>query len=241
MSTTLTFTTTLESALTNATSVTLSNSDATIGIKRNDTNAVVVSAGTALTNPSAGTYVYEFTAPTEVVFYTAYLKVVASGSTIYHTVVFYVGVSGATVIVPSAIIAQYVISTLALFTAASADSDWPLYQAFLPDGDVVKDDVGAIYDVGPYTQGKHMRGALDQRYGIKFLIRSRNYDDGFTKSKVLLDSLQNKSQVSETVGGTAFIIENISSVTGVTSLGTERSSTQRFIFSIDLLVTIKEQ
>jgi len=238
--TTITFTTKLEGVLTNATSVTLSNSDATIGIKRNDTGAVVVAAGTVLTNSSTGTYSYVFTAPAESVFYTAYIKITASGSTLYHTIVFYVGLSSSTIVVPSAVISQYLISTLGLFTAISEASTWPLYQAFLPDSGAIEDDAAAIFDIAPYIQGKDMGGSLNQRYGIQFLIRSRSYNDGFTKASILLSSLQNKSQVYEIVGGTTFIIENISSASGVVSVGTERSSKQRFIFSLDLLVTIKE-
>jgi len=241
MATTLTFTTKLESVLTNPTSVVLSNAAGTLGIKRNDTGASVVVAGTALTNTSAGVYTYSFTASVEDVFYTAYFKVVGSGSTLYQEVSFYVGVTTSMSMVPSSVMAQYLISTLGIFNATSPAAEWSLYQAFLPDGDVVKDDVAAIFDTTPYTQGKHMQGALDQRYGVKFLIRAVSYDTGFQKAKTLLDSLQNKSQVSETIGGTTFVIENISSTSGVTSVGTERTSKQRFIFSVDLLVTIKEQ
>ncbi len=237
---TLTFTTLKENVLTNATSVTLSNIAATIGIKRNDTGAIVVAAGTATVNPVTGTYTYDFTAPAENVFYTVYFKVVASGSTIYQEIVFYVGLNSATAIVPSAIIAQYVISTLSLFTAVSAATTWPLYQAFLPDSDAAEDDLAAIFDVVPYTQGKVMNGDLHQRYGIQFLIRSTSYNNGFTKAKILLETLQDTSQINIVIGGITFVIENISSVSGVTSVGTERSSKQRFIFSVDLLVTIKE-
>ena len=239
--TTITFTTKLEGSLTNATSVVLSNSAGTAGIIRNDTGVSVVDADTGLVNATTGSYSYEFTPPVEDVFYTAYIKVIASGSTVHQEVVFYVGVTSSMALVPSSVMAQYVISTLGLFNASLPSAEWSLYQAFLPDSDAIEDDVAAIFDATPYTQGKHMQGALDQRYAIEFLIRSTSYDTGFKKAKTLLDSLQNKSQVSETIGGNTFIIENISSVTGVTSLGTERSSKQRFIFSVNLLVTIKEQ
>ena len=239
--TTITFTTKLEDVLTNPTSVVLSNAAATIGIKRNDTGTSVVAAGTALTNSSAGTYTYLFTPPIEDVFYTAYIKVIASGSTLYKEESFYVGVTSSMSLVPSSVMAQYLISTLEIFNATNPAADWSLYQAFLPDSDAAKDDIAAIFDTTPRTQGKHMGGALDQRYGVEFLIRATDYETGFQKAKTLLDSLQNKSQVSETIGGTTFVIENISSVTGVTALGTEKSSKQRFIFSVNLLATIKEQ
>ena len=238
--TTITFTTQLENVLTNATSAVLSNSAAAIGIKRNDTGAVVVAAETVFVNASTGTYTYEFTAPTENVFYTAYIKVVASGSTVYHEVPFYVGLLSSTMIVPSAIISQYVIATLGLFTAVSANDDWPLYRSSLPDGVSIEDNAAAIFDASAYLQGKHMDGELDQRYGIQFLIRALNYDTGYTKAKVLLSTLQSKHQIDVVIGGTIFRIDNISSVSGVVAMGTEPSSKQRFLFSVNFLVTIKE-
>jgi len=241
MATTITLTTKNDDILTNATSVTLSNSGATIGIIRNDTSAVVIAAGTVTVNSATGTYTYTFTPPAENVFYTIYFKVIASGSTVYREIIFYVGLSSTTSIVPSAIIAQYLISTLSLFTAPSESTTWPLYEAFLPDSDAAEDDLAAIFDTVPYTQGKSMDGDLDQRYGIELLIRSTSYNTGYTKSKILLETVQDTSQASEVIGGTTFVIENISSVSGVTSLGTERSSKQRFIFSVNLLATIKEQ
>jgi len=238
---TLTFTTKREGVLTDATSVVLSNAAGTAGIVRNDTGATVVAADTATINSSVGTYTYEFAAPVENIFYSVYYKVTVSYSTVFSKIVFYVSSTDATTIVPSAILAQYLISTLSLFTAVSDSSTWPLFQGFLPDSDAIENDAAAIFDVEPYTQGKSMSGALDQRYGVQFVIRSRTYDNGYKKARTLLDALQNKSQVSEVINGTTFVIENISSASGIVSLGTEKSSKQRFIFSIDTFVTIKEQ
>jgi len=237
---TITFTTKLEDVLTNATSCVLSNSAATIGIMRNDTGVVVTAAGTAMVNSATGTYTYDFSAPVDSIFYTAYIKLVASGAIVYREVVFYVGITSTTVIVPSAIIAQYVISTLGLFDSVGSNPTWPLYRSLLPDSSSIPDDIGAIYDTSPYTQGKTMTGILDQRYGIQFMIRSRDYDTGFVKAKALLESLQSTTLVDEIIGGTTFRINNISSVTGVTLIGTEESSKQRYLFSVNLLTTIKE-
>jgi hypothetical protein len=55
---------------------TLSNSAATIGIKRNDTGVSVVAAGTALTKVSTGVYSYTFDEPAVGLTYTAYIRIV---------------------------------------------------------------------------------------------------------------------------------------------------------------------
>ena len=238
---TITYTTKLAGVLTNVTSVVLSNEAATIGIKRNDTGATVVAAGTAFTNSATGTYTYTFTAPSENIFYTAYVKITTSGQSIYHTVVYYIGITDATVIVPSAIVAEYVIGTLDLFSAVSEGSTWPLYRSNLPDSDQISHNIAAIFDTSADIQSKLMSGDLVQRYGIQFLVRSTDYDTGYEKSKIILETVQTTHNASVSIGGTTFIIDNFSSTSGVLALGVERDSKQRYLFSTNFLVTIKEQ
>jgi hypothetical protein len=65
----------LSGTLTDATSVSLDDG-AGVGVKRNDTDALVVAAGTAMTKVSTGVYEYTFTAPAEGLTYTYYPVVV---------------------------------------------------------------------------------------------------------------------------------------------------------------------
>jgi|GEM_PF-4215142 len=67
--------------LTDPTSVNLSDPTAAYGVKRDDTNAVIVAAGTAMTKASTGVYYYDFTEPALGLTYTAYLEVVYAGET----------------------------------------------------------------------------------------------------------------------------------------------------------------
>jgi hypothetical protein len=68
--------------LTDVTTAKLSDPTGTYGIKRNDTNAVIVVDGTAMTKDSTGIYSYSFT-PVVSISYTAYVEFVYLGST-YH-------------------------------------------------------------------------------------------------------------------------------------------------------------
>lgn len=68
--------------LTNVTTAKLSDPTGTFGIKRNDTNAVVVANDTNMTNSATGTYEYTFNAEANVA-YTAYIEFVYSGDTIF--------------------------------------------------------------------------------------------------------------------------------------------------------------
>ncbi len=68
--------------LTNVTSAKLSDPTGTYGVKRNDTDAVIVADGTDMTNTATGIYQYSFTDVVNVA-YTAWVEFVYAGAT-YH-------------------------------------------------------------------------------------------------------------------------------------------------------------
>ena len=67
--------------LANITSIKLSDATGTYGVKRDDTDAVVVADGTAMVNSSTGLYTYSFTAPASGLTYTAAFEMVYQGAT----------------------------------------------------------------------------------------------------------------------------------------------------------------
>jgi len=73
----------VDDVLTNMTSVKLSSFDETYGVKRNDTDAVVVADGTDMTNSATGIYTYEFDDPANDLTYTYVVEYVYAGET-YH-------------------------------------------------------------------------------------------------------------------------------------------------------------
>ena len=62
--------------LTDPSSIALSSSDGTYGVKRNDTGAVVVADGTAMTQSATGVYTYTFTDPADDLTYTYATEIV---------------------------------------------------------------------------------------------------------------------------------------------------------------------
>lgn len=74
---------TIDGVLTNMTSVELEDPTDTYGVKRDDTDAVVVASGTAMTLISTGIYEHAFTDPAFNLTYTYYLKVVYLGETYF--------------------------------------------------------------------------------------------------------------------------------------------------------------
>jgi hypothetical protein len=72
----------VEDVLTDVTSAVLADPTGTYGVKRNDTDEVVVYADTVMVKASTGTYEYTFEA-VDGVAYTAYVKIVYMGATYY--------------------------------------------------------------------------------------------------------------------------------------------------------------
>ena len=72
----------VDNVLTNATSAKLSDPTGTFGVKRNDTDAVVVADGTDMTNSATGVYNYSFNDEVGIS-YTGYVEIVYLGVT-YH-------------------------------------------------------------------------------------------------------------------------------------------------------------
>jgi len=72
---------TIDGSLTDVTSVLLSDPTATYGVKRNDTGAVVVADGTAMTKVSTGVYRHTFAEPAVGLTYTYWVEWVYGGET----------------------------------------------------------------------------------------------------------------------------------------------------------------
>lgn len=83
-----TFTIRIGGVLTNVASAVLSDPTGTYGIKRNDTGAVVVADGTALTNTAVGVYQHTFADPVFDLEYTSWLEFVRAGATVRAEKVF---------------------------------------------------------------------------------------------------------------------------------------------------------
>ena len=75
----------VDDVLTNVTTARLSDPTGTYGVKRNDTDAVVVADGTAMTSSATGVYEYSFTDVQDVA-YTAYVEFVYDNNTFHFEI-----------------------------------------------------------------------------------------------------------------------------------------------------------
>lgn len=76
----------VDGTLTSASAAVLSDSTGTYGIKRDDNDAVVVAAGTVMTESQTGVYEYTFTEPAEALEYTAWAKLTYNGIDYYQEI-----------------------------------------------------------------------------------------------------------------------------------------------------------
>lgn len=81
----------VDNVLVDVTSAKLSDPTGAYGIKRNDTDAVIVADGTVLTHDSTGVYSYSFTDPADSLVYTAWVEFVYAGATYRRELTLYGG------------------------------------------------------------------------------------------------------------------------------------------------------
>ncbi len=142
---------------------------------------------------------------------------------------------------PAYILAQYIIDTLGLMGASTADV-WPLYVNHQPDGRSgnVEDDLGVLYDTTGVKDGRLMEGPVPQHFGIQLRIRALGNQEGYVKIEdiaVAMDELLN-AEISLDSGD--YVIQNVSRTSPVVPLGIEGGTKRRFLFTINFLVTMKK-
>jgi hypothetical protein len=140
---------------------------------------------------------------------------------------------------PASVLAQWIINQ-AYMTLPSSGTTWPLYISYLPDGDDVEDDCGAIYDTTPIKDGRLMSGPIVQHYGVQLTIRSTGYDDGWDKINAISAAMDAINLVTVTRNSVDYLLETVTR-TGVNSLGVEPDTTKRrYLFTANFVLTMRE-
>jgi len=137
----------------------------------------------------------------------------------------------------AAVLAEYLTTTLELFTKPAVGDTWPLFTGNLPDHDSVEDSAAAVYDVRGEYHGKDMDGEEYQRYCVLLYVRAASYLTAWIKLSAVIDTLVAISNRSATVGERVYTILNISKENGIEHESVD--SKQRNILSIKLLASLK--
>ena len=241
---TLRFTTKVADELANVTSVVLSDSSATYGIQRADTEATIIAANTEMTWISTGVYEYEFVEAINNVEYRFYVKWVYGGETYYVENV-YTATEGTPVVsdgrtMPSEIVWKYAVDTANLFTNPADDDDWPLFVGMMPDGNDVANECGAVYNTAGFVEGKNMRSEIDQHFGIQMRVRSFSESDGYDEIVAVEKDFKDvhNQEVTFTSGET-WNINNFYQTSPIISLGVD--DRRRFNFTLNYALSMTLQ
>lgn len=135
------------------------------------------------------------------------------------------------------VLAEYLTTTLELFTKPEVGGDWPLFTGNLPDQDSIEDSAAAIYDASGEYQGKDMNGEEYQRYCVLLHVRAASYRVAWTKLSASLNTLIPLTNRYATVGERVYTILNISRLGGIEPESVDLK--QRDILSVKLLATLK--
>ena len=134
----------VEGVLTNVSTAKLSDPTGTYGVKRNDTSAVVVADGTAMTNASTGVYEYSFTDAVGIA-YTAYVEIVYAGATYYFEVDLPARAATGTMVASySSLLERVGHQLFGLRTGYSSDQTSDIEQC-------IKDGINRVYDAHDWS------------------------------------------------------------------------------------------
>jgi len=141
---------------------------------------------------------------------------------------------------PAYILASYIIAEdIGAMTDPADDDDWPLYVSSMPDSRDIKTNCGAIYDSPGLKNGRLMEGPVIEHYGIQLKIRSDNHDDGWAKAEAIAVALDGIANDTITIGIVEYQIHNVKRMSPVISLGIEKGTKDRRLFTVNFLVTMK--
>ena len=136
---------------------------------------------------------------------------------------------------PSLIIATVIVDMLEKMSWPVTAGEWPLYVSYMPD---VAFNVGAIYDTSGIEEVRQMDGTTTTHHGIRLALKGAPYTDVWTKLSGIASSLALISNMEVTVEENLYTVNAISRASSVTSQGSLEDSKQRFLCSMEFVVTI---
>lgn len=121
----------------------------------------------------------------------------------------------------------------------SAGGSWPIYVDSEPD---TPDSVITLYDTAGIIQGRtHIDGEIQEKHGILVRVRAASHTTGYTKARaiaVLMDETAKRDIV--TIGGTNYFVNAITRTTDVIRLGKNKPTSNRNLFTINAIVSLRQ-
>ena len=138
---------------------------------------------------------------------------------------------------PGRVLAELLIDA-GFFTAPSDGSEWPIYNASMPDlAGTVEDTCACAYDTGGLRRARHLAdGANVMRYSAMIQVRAADYEEGWEKITDVQDHLATVHNVDVEIDSVAYTVETVSQEGAPTALGAEPGTKRRELFSLNVLM-----
>lgn len=139
---------------------------------------------------------------------------------------------------PSRILQQFMIAD-GLFTDPVDMADFPLFKSHMPDK---PDDAGTVYDTAGVKDGRLLTdGFVIIHYGFQVRVRSKDHDEGWVKISAVEKRMETVVGSTVVIAPLTYTLQNISQSGSVLSLGREKNTQRRNLFTVNFLATIKEE
>ena len=130
-------------------------------------------------------------------------------------------------------ILRYALIDQSLGTLPTDGSSWPIFVSVEAD---TPDDAITVFDTTSIHQGRTQNdGRVYELYGAQIRVRSQNHVDGYTKAQAITIALdEDIYQQLVNIGGTTYVVWQVSRTSGVLALGKQTPSSKRDIFTINV-------
>lgn len=121
----------------------------------------------------------------------------------------------------------------------SVGGDWPIYVGAEPN---TPDSVVTLYDTAGRDDGRVMSdGERQEHHGVQIRLRDPDHQSGYLKARAVALALdQDIAQSEQTIAGTTYTVHAVSRTTDVISLGKEVPKSKRNLFTINVVVALRQ-
>lgn len=139
---------------------------------------------------------------------------------------------------PPAEIVQALLALLGVGVVPPTAGQWPIYSPTEPDS---PDNVMTIGNTAGRDDGSnHVTGEHTIHHGVQIRVRSSTSSVGFVQANAVLVALNKySSNVQVVIDSATYLVQKVSTVGDVIPLGKEAPTSQRFLFTLNALVSVR--
>lgn len=136
-------------------------------------------------------------------------------------------------------IIRYLLISLGLGTLPTSNGSWPVFSAIEQDS---PDNAITTYNTTGKLEGRIQKtGAYVEKPGIQIRVRGTTHAVGYAKGKTIENALDKEVYQSDvTIGGSVYEVHAVSRSGNLIFAGRDSSSSNRFIFTLNVTATIRQ-